>query len=123
MIWLSMFQFPYLLRYIILVLTTAFSLTRSNFKCISYTIFPKARHLIINLLNTCMSSPVTMLIYPSHHLHIIIIVLCWVQIKLLLLFIFIGDQPGYFHFGLLKQLALPLHHQPLHTKRNNILYK
>ena len=26
---------------------------------------------------------------------------------------FIGDQPGYFHFGLLQQLALPLHHQPI----------
>ena len=37
-----------------------------------------------------MSSPVTMLIYPNHQLNIN----------------FIGDQPGYSHFGLLKQLAL-----------------
>ena len=31
--------------------------------------------------------------------------------------IFIGDQPVYFHFGLLQQLALPLNHQPLHAQK------
>ena len=44
-----------------LVLTTSFSLTMSNFKCISYTIFSKVRHL---------SSPVTIVIDPNHQLDI-----------------------------------------------------
>ena len=41
------------------------SLTMSNFKCISCTIFPKVRHKLVKFV-----SPVTKLIYPNHQLNI-----------------------------------------------------